>query len=134
MQNLDKRRVAVSKPCCPSCWEFMAVLSASESDQAQFQVRARHSTLYPVELPENVPQSVVQKVVERFQCQLRVQLERMVRLYEASNVRQASKGYHHHSKSMESDSGFSNKSKISESADNHGADWTTVLRDRGPFS
>jgi len=76
MQNLDRKQVAVSKPCCPACWEFSLVLKKVEP--SHFNVRARHPTLHPVELPDFLPKKVIDMMVQRFRHLLCIQLETML--------------------------------------------------------
>ncbi|KIM81780.1 hypothetical protein PILCRDRAFT_489866 [Piloderma croceum F 1598] len=48
LQNMDQTIIAVSKRCCPVCWELLDIL---RDKCKQFHVCGRHSTLFPVELP-----------------------------------------------------------------------------------
>jgi hypothetical protein len=67
--------VAVSKPCCPTCWDLMYILRGSEKDH--FLVRSCHSMVYPVELPPWLPKDVCQEMVSRFHKHLVAQLQIM---------------------------------------------------------
>jgi hypothetical protein len=66
--DLSQKTVAVSKPCCPACWDLMDVLRGREKDH--FLVHSRHSTVYPVELPLWLPKDACQEMVFRFQKHL----------------------------------------------------------------
>lgn len=71
-ENLDRSAVAVSKLCCPACWELMDILG--DSSGPGYQVRGRHSTVFPVRLPPWLDEGVIQKLVTRFEQLLREQL------------------------------------------------------------
>ena len=53
-QNLDTSYIAVSKRCCPICWELLDVLrlngrQGADSEKVAFAVRGRHPTIYAAE-------------------------------------------------------------------------------------
>ena len=63
--------LAVSKLCCPICWELLQVLRGITSD---FMVRGYHTSFYPVELPSWLPEHVLRDMVSRFEGHLRHEL------------------------------------------------------------
>ena len=75
------------------------------SDQPEyFNVRARHSTLYPVDLPEFLPIEQVQQMVMKFQEILCKQLDIML---DTQVTVQSTSSNHCHTSSGESMSGLS---------------------------
>ena len=114
IQSLDQQLVAVSKPCCPACWELMAVLRGDKHDQ--FMVRSRHSTVYPLQLPPWLPLDVCQEMVNRFWNHLLRQLETMVSGHRDASSFGSFKKMHRRTTSLESDSGLSNVSDTSNSS------------------
>jgi|HubBroStandDraft_3_1064219.scaffolds.fasta_scaffold42557_4 hypothetical protein len=100
--------VAVSKLCCPTCWDFLDVLRRDEGDPGHFRARGRHTTVYPVELPQWLPPRVCLEMVNRFRSHLRNQLAYMVSRQKSPvklNFRQHSRTH-----SVESDSSFNTTS------------------------
>ena len=94
----------------------MCVLRGDEPDL--FGVRARHSTLYPVELPHWLPSEVAEEMVQRFRKYLRCQLEVMVKDH---NQKPATAGQqkkiHRRTVTVESDSAFSIATEASQRSD-----------------
>lgn len=80
---MDKTEVAVSKFCCPACWEFFEILSAKHTSEGtmtrMYQIRGRHSTVYPVQLPSWTHPEVVRELIGRFDKYLHEQLLEMMR-------------------------------------------------------
>ena len=76
-QNLDNSTIAVSKPCCPVCWELLKILRNKAS--TNFHVNGYHKTLSQVELPEWLPLEIVLKLTARFETILLGQIKRMVK-------------------------------------------------------
>ena len=136
MQSLNQKEVAVSKPCCPACWDFMSVLQANDASGA-FNVCSRHSTVYPVELPAWLPKDVCAAMVKKFQLHLFEQLQIMDR---NSRNHGPIPDYrkHHHTYSIDSDSGPSIASGVTHASDLQAGDGTsniyntvTIARRRG---
>jgi len=82
---MDKTEVAVSKFCCIACWDFFEVLSAKHKSESKsegtmmYQIRGRHSTVYPVQLPSWIHPEVVRELSGRFDKYLHEQLLEMMR-------------------------------------------------------
>ena len=119
--------MAVTKPCCPVCWELMAVLRGDAENQ--FLVRSGNPTVYPIELPPWLPQSACEQMVDRFQKHLCTQLESMVSMDRATksdasslSIVAAYKKGHCHTLSIESDSDLS----TTTSASDHSNDLATA--------
>jgi hypothetical protein len=74
---LDVKEVAVSKLCCPACWEYFDILSEKHLTEGIYKIRGRHSTVYPVQLPSWSRPDVVQELKQRFGKYLRNELETM---------------------------------------------------------
>ena len=94
--------MAVSKFCCPACWELLAILRQLKG--GGLDTRGRHSTVYPVELPPWLPHDVLDALLWRFRELTRTELEKMVQKFN-------SRGTHHaRSPSEESSSAASTSS------------------------
>lgn len=102
-------RIAVSKPCCPVCWEFLELLKATTFPGAplseSYQVRSRHTELVPVELPPETPVAVLEGMIKRFRRFLLVEFN--------SWLRDACTAGHSRDFSVQSDSGLSTMSDAS---------------------
>jgi hypothetical protein len=61
-QNFDDSMIAVSKLCCPVCWELLNILR----NDGNFHVDGYHRILTQVELPEWLPLEIVMKLMARF--------------------------------------------------------------------
>jgi len=72
---MDKAIIAVSKRCCPVCWELMDIL---RTEPKQFQVRGRHATLLPVELPSWLEKGHIDEMITRFKQIVRDELVDML--------------------------------------------------------
>jgi hypothetical protein len=109
MQCLSQKDVAVSKPCCPACWDIMEALRTNGNSDV-FKVRSCHPTVYPVELPVWLP-----KEVQKFRGYLVEQLQIM----DLKNYLRGPGPFlgHRHTYSIESDSGLSIASGVTESSD-----------------
>ena len=100
----------------------MCVLRAEAP--GQFNVCARHSTLYPVELPECLPEGVVQTMVMNFRIYLCWQLKVMVQRHQQSTPQLSNIIGHRSMKSVDSDSGFTIKSEMTERSDLQKDGWS----------
>ncbi|KIM73336.1 hypothetical protein PILCRDRAFT_93097 [Piloderma croceum F 1598] len=61
IQNIEKNTIiAVSKQCCPACWELLNIL---RHHGVEFHVRGHHTTVHPVELPQWLPRDVMEELV-----------------------------------------------------------------------
>jgi hypothetical protein len=67
---LNAKEVAVSKLCCPACWDFFDILS-EKHQLDKYKIRGRHSTVFPVQLPSWTCSIVVQELINRFDEHLR---------------------------------------------------------------
>jgi hypothetical protein len=80
LQKLIPKEVAVSKLCCPACWEYFDILSKKHTlpgEAEMYKIRGRHSTLFPVQLPIWTPTDVVKELNIRFKRYLRNELDTM---------------------------------------------------------
>jgi hypothetical protein len=71
---VDISAIAVSKPCCPVCWEVLKILSGDEDI-----VPTHHRSLTQVELPRWFPLKVVEATTGRFETILRNQIATMMK-------------------------------------------------------
>src|ERR1700678_2140556 len=76
---LVPKEVAVSKLCCPVCWEYFDILSKRHipPGHRECKIRGRHSTLFPVQLPIWTTTDVVQELIRQFGWYLRAELDTM---------------------------------------------------------
>src|ERR1700678_3517294 len=79
MRLLMPKEVAVSKLCCPVCWEYFDILSKRHipPGHREYKIRGRHSTLFPVQLPIWTTTDVVQELIIQFGRYLRTELDMM---------------------------------------------------------
>jgi len=84
IQNFDDSTIAVSKPCCPVCWELLKILRNDTS--TNFHVDGYHKTLSQVELPEWLPLEIVLKLTARFETILLAQIKRMVKCHKGHEI------------------------------------------------
>src|SRR5882762_5521596 len=82
-QNFDDSMIAVSKLCCPVCWELLRILRIGDN----FHVDGYHKTLTQVELPEWLPLEIVVKLTARFE----EILLRQIKTLKANRTRHATK-------------------------------------------
>lgn len=54
-------QIAVSKLCCPVCWDYLKIFHAN-----RFYVHGRHLHLYPVELPTNTNLAALKVMLETY--------------------------------------------------------------------
>lgn len=73
LQDMDLQAVAVSKLCCPACWEFLRLMGGEDEN---FKARGRHSAVCQVHLPPWIDEDIAKAMVERFMTHLRVELAR----------------------------------------------------------
>ena len=92
---MDDSVIAVSKPCCPVCWELLKIMRDDN-----FYVDGYHSTLTQVELPEWLPEDIVRKLSDRFEAILFQQ----IRTFKTNRTR------HGHKPSGQSGDGLSSDS------------------------
>jgi len=68
--------IAVSKSCCPVCWDIVTIFNeqtqeqGSDSEPVRFNTRGRHCTLYPVDLPDFLDEGVKDELVRKFSIDL----------------------------------------------------------------
>jgi hypothetical protein len=100
--QLIPKQVAVSKLCCPACWEYFDVLSKKHFTPGaeMYKIRGRHSTLFPVQLPIWTPTDVVEELIIRFGQYLRTELDHMWRNHSVQE--QATRSGHRSTPSFES--------------------------------
>jgi hypothetical protein len=78
-QNLKTSPLAVSKLCCPVCWDLLDIMTRdSEGVAAQamphFSLLGHHSTIYPTALPPIIPENVQDQMISHFRSYLCNQL------------------------------------------------------------
>jgi hypothetical protein len=100
--------IAVSKLCCPVCWDFFDILRGSEND-LQLEVRSKHSNLTMLYLPKCTPSNILKQMIERYSKYLRQELKVMSPL----PPKNAGPRRHKYTHSVQSDSGLSNVSDSS---------------------
>jgi hypothetical protein len=83
-QCFDDSTLAVSKACCPVCWELLKILRNAAS--TNFHVDGYHKTLCQVELPEWLPLDVVVELTARFEKILLGQIQRMVKRHTSHQI------------------------------------------------
>ncbi|KIM72908.1 hypothetical protein PILCRDRAFT_736132 [Piloderma croceum F 1598] len=72
LQDIDISSIAVSKPCCPVCWELFSTLR--DDNSPDFCVGGHHQTLFQVELPSWLPLKVVETLTHKFEGYLLSQI------------------------------------------------------------
>ena len=77
---MDVDLIAVSKLCCPVCWELIKIL---RGDYDGLEVRGRHSMLYALELPKHLPQEVLNALIQRFRQHLQTEFQLMISKWRA---------------------------------------------------
>lgn len=68
----------MSKLCCPVCWELLKVL---RDKTETFNVRGRHCTISPIDLPAWLPKADVREMITRFRFHLKAEVVSMMRTY-----------------------------------------------------
>jgi hypothetical protein len=64
---MDETTILVSKLCCPGSWELSDILRGKNN---RFNVRGRHPTLFPFELPAYLSPQVLREIITGFQVLL----------------------------------------------------------------
>jgi hypothetical protein len=119
--------VAVSKLCCPACWELFEILKAK--NPGSYKVRGRHSTVYPVELPLLLNDEVVEEMVKRFEGHLRAEGQKMI-----NNEQMMNEAMERMAMSMKRDRTMSSQSASSDiSNKSDGAPSALVQNDLQPY-
>lgn len=70
--------IAVSKLCCPVCWEGLKIFRDDELRGDVFNVRGRHSSLYLMELPPWLPSDALDSLLLRFRELSGQELSKMI--------------------------------------------------------
>jgi hypothetical protein len=83
LQDSRKFKIAVTKSCCPVCWEIVTIFNRqNETTQEQgsdsgdhtfpvhFDARGRHPILYPVDLPDILDESIKDELLTKFRITL----------------------------------------------------------------
>jgi hypothetical protein len=73
LQSSGKYTIAVSKSCCPVCWEIMNIFNRQNKEQGssvRFQAHGRHPNLYPVDLPDILDESIKDELLTKFSITL----------------------------------------------------------------
>ena len=83
-QNFDNSTIAVSKLCCPVCWELLKILR--NDDSTDFHVDGHHETLFQVELPEWLPLEIVVELTAQFEKILLEQIKTLVRHHKRHSI------------------------------------------------
>lgn len=74
--------IAVSKSCCPVCWEIITIFNRQNQEQGSsvcFQARGRHPNLYPVDLPDILDEGIKDELLTKFSITL---LKDLISLFE----------------------------------------------------
>jgi hypothetical protein len=79
--QLDREydHVAVSKLCCPICWDLFEVVR-DEGGLPELSVRGHHPSLCMVRLPSTLPKSVLIAMINRYRSRLHQELGTMVNM------------------------------------------------------
>ena len=72
---MDQTIIAVSKWCCPVCWELLDIL---RNKCKRFHVRGQHATLFPIELPSWLSEDCMDEMISRFKQIVRDELVDMM--------------------------------------------------------
>ena len=100
-QNFDDSVIAVSKLCCPVCWELLKILR--NDDSTNFHVDGHHKTLFQVELPDWLPLKIVVKLTARFEKILLDQIRTLVKRHVINPSGQSGDGFSSDSSEDEDD-------------------------------
>ena len=102
MECSESRKVtiAVSKPCCPVCWELVTIFNhQNQTTQEQgpesgdhtlpvrFLTRGRHPHLYPVDLPDILDEGIKDELLTKFSITLLDDLTKLVFQLEDATMR-----------------------------------------------
>jgi len=115
-QKLYPSMIAVSKSCCPVCWELLKVLrnngDVDPSDtSSKFAVRGFHSHIYPIVLPPWIQPSQKEQMISKFQIHLGSELVKMTSALKKIHLED---GMTHRRSGSSEISQASNSSKISQ--------------------
>jgi hypothetical protein len=83
LQSSGKYMIAVSKSCCPVCWDIVKIFDRQNKEKRSpvcFQARGRHPNLYPVDLPDILDEGIKDELLTKFSITL---LKDLVSLFEA---------------------------------------------------
>ena len=89
LQPSGQHTIAVSKACCPVCWEILTIfnrLYKGGSSQVHFQARGRHANLYAVDLPDILDECIKDELLTKFGITL---LQHLVSLFELEDSKMA---------------------------------------------
>ena len=89
LQPSGQHRIAVSKACCPVCWDIAKIfnrLSTEKPSQVHFQAHGRHPNLYAVDLPDILDEGVKDELLTKFGITL---LQDLVSLFELEDSKMA---------------------------------------------
>ena len=126
--------VAVSKLCCPVCWDFFEIIK-DDSDMVQFTVRGHHTVLYLQHLPSWLPDNVVKRMVVKYGSYLLDELRQMMLKKEQEELESKSRdGDLNKRLSIESEGGLSMSSDSSHEDERSILKGTeeAVIRTSGP--
>ena len=73
--------VAVSKLCCPVCWELLTLLRITgtiDSESPKFAIRGSHPHIYPLVLPPYISDEICQEMNMRFLGYLGTELIQLI--------------------------------------------------------
>ena len=82
----EKFAIAVSKLCCPVCWDIINIFNRQNKEQGssvRFQAHGRHPNLYPVDLPDILDEGIKDELLTKFSITL---LKDLVSLFEADRT------------------------------------------------
>lgn len=78
MQQAEGSVIAVSKLCCPVCWEALQIFRRNMPGDDAYNVRGRHSSLHLTELPSWLPSEALDDLLLRFRELARQELQKMI--------------------------------------------------------
>jgi len=77
-------KIAVSKLCCPLCWEVFEILRQYCPESDAFFTRGPHSTVYLLDLPSWLPNGVVELILRRIKELVKEELDGLLEKFEGA--------------------------------------------------
>lgn len=72
LQASRQFKIAVSKSCCPVCWDIVNIFNEQAKTTQEpkplvcFRARGRHANLYPVDLPDLLDEGIKDELLKKF--------------------------------------------------------------------